>query len=131
MAKKVTPTLMFDGTAEQAMLLYVSLFNNAEIGQIERYGANGMEMEGLVVRADFTIGGQQFFAIDSREKHNFSFTPSFSIFVECDSEEELHNAFVKLSAKGDILMPLNSYGFSTQFGWLNDRYGVSWQLNLA
>jgi predicted 3-demethylubiquinone-9 3-methyltransferase (glyoxalase superfamily) len=50
--------------------------------------------------------------------------------VECESEAELDEAFNKLSAGGTVLMPLNNYGFSTKFGWLNDRFGVSWQLNL-
>ena len=131
MANKVTPFLMFFGQAEEAITFYVSLFANSSIGQIERYGPNGIGIEGTVVRAEFTIGDQQFFAIDSTVGHDFNFTPAFSIFVECESEEELGNAFAKLSAKGDILMPLGNYGFSQQFGWLNDRFGVSWQLNLA
>jgi predicted 3-demethylubiquinone-9 3-methyltransferase (glyoxalase superfamily) len=63
-------------------------------------------------------------------KHQFSFTPSFSIFVTCDTEEELDNLYEKLLIDGQALMPLGDYGFSKKFGWLNDRFGVSWQLNL-
>lgn len=64
-------------------------------------------------------------------KHQFTFTPSISLFVECENESELDEAFNKLSAGGMVLMPLNNYGFSKKFGWLNDRFRVSWQLNLA
>lgn len=69
--------------------------------------------------------------IDSSVKHNFTFTPSMSIFVDCEDEAELNEAFRQpLSAGGAVLMPLDNYGFSTQFGWVTDRFGVSWQLNL-
>ncbi len=68
--------------------------------------------------------------IDSNVKHQFDFTPSFSIFLTCDTEEELESIYGKLSDVGQALMPLGDYGFSKKFGWLNDRFGVSWQLNL-
>lgn len=64
-------------------------------------------------------------------KHDFTFTPSISLFVECESEMELEVAYQALSAGGELLMPLDNYGFSTRFGWVNDRFGVSWQLNLS
>ena len=130
MANKVTPFLMFEGDAEEAITFYVSLFGNSSIDQIERYGPDGAGPEGTVVQATFTISGQPFMAIDSYINHDFTFTPAFSIFVECESEDELGSAFEKLSAKGEVMMPLNNYGFSRQFGWCQDRFGVSWQLNL-
>ena len=68
---------------------------------------------------------------DSSIEHEFSFTPSSSTFVEFDSLEDLERAFSILSKDGDILMPLDNYGFSQKFGWVNDRFGVSWQLNVA
>jgi predicted 3-demethylubiquinone-9 3-methyltransferase (glyoxalase superfamily) len=68
--------------------------------------------------------------IDSYIKHQFTFTPSFSIFITCNTEEELENLYEKLGEGGQELMPLNDYGFSKKFGWVNDRFGVSWQLNL-
>lgn len=68
--------------------------------------------------------------IDSPVRHNFSFTPSMSIFVDCDNEAELEKAFKQLSAGGEVLMPLDNYAFSAKFGWLTDRFAVSWQLNL-
>jgi predicted 3-demethylubiquinone-9 3-methyltransferase (glyoxalase superfamily) len=62
-------------------------------------------------------------------QHNFTFTPAVSIFVQCDSEEETDGLFEKLSAGGAVLMPLDNYGFSKKFGWIADKYGVSWQVN--
>ncbi len=130
MAQSITPFLMFEGVAEEAMTLYVSLFKNSEISAIERYEAGEQGTQGSIKRADFILGGQHFICIDSPIKHDFSFTPAMSIFVECEDAEEQHNVFTQLSLDGSVLMPLDNYGFSKQFGWLNDRFGVSWQLNL-
>ena len=79
---------------------------------------------------EITLKGQEFMCIDSNVKHPFSFTPSFSIFVTCNTEEELDKLYQKLNESGQALMPLGNYGFSKKFGWVNDRFGVSWQLNL-
>jgi predicted 3-demethylubiquinone-9 3-methyltransferase (glyoxalase superfamily) len=131
MMEKVTPFLMFqDGKAEEAMNYYTSLIEDSEITSIVRYGANESREEGTVMQATFSLKGQEFICIDSNVKHQFSFTPSFSIYVTCDTEEELDNLHQKLNEGGQELMPLDDYGFSKKFGWLNDRFGVSWQLNL-
>jgi len=87
--------------------------------------------EGTVKQATFTLAGRDFMCIDSPAKHPFTFTPSMSLFVDCESEAELEAAFGRLSAGGSVLMPVGNYGFSTRFGWINDRFGVSWQLNFA
>jgi predicted 3-demethylubiquinone-9 3-methyltransferase (glyoxalase superfamily) len=129
--EKVTPFLMFqNGKAEEAMNFYTSLIEDSAITNIVRYGANESGDEGTVMQATFTLKGQEFMCIDSNLKHQFSFTPSFSIFVTCNTEEELDNIYQKLNEGGQALMPLGDYGFSKKFGWLNDRFGVSWQLNL-
>ncbi|HLR67766.1 VOC family protein [Virgibacillus alimentarius] len=129
--KKVTPFLMFqDGNAEEAMNFYTSLMEDSHITKIVRYGANEAGEEGTVMQAVFTLKGQEFMCIDSNIKHPFSFTPSFSIFLTCNSEKEIVNLYEKLLEDGQALMPLDEYGFSKKFGWLNDRFGVSWQLNL-
>lgn len=129
--EKVTPFVMFqDGKAEEAMNFYTSLIEDSAITTIVRYGANESGDEGTVMQATFTLKGQEFMCIDSNVKHQFSFTPSFSIFVTCNTEEELNNLYQKLNEGGQALMPLDDYGFSKKFGWLNDRFGVSWQLNL-
>ena len=69
-------------------------------------------------------------AMDSFLDHKFNFTPSMSLYIECESEREIEEIFQALGDGGSELMPLDNYGFSKKFGWLNDRYGVSWQLNL-
>ena len=130
MARAITPFLMFEGVAEEAMRFYVSLFKDSEITAIEHYGPEGPGPEGTIKRADFVINGQRMICIDSPAKHDFSFTPSVSLFVDCETEAELTETFQQLSAEGQVLMPLDNYGFSKQFGWLNDRFGLSWQLNL-
>ncbi len=130
MARSVATFLMFEGVAEQAMNFYVSLFRGSQIKQIERYGPSEPGAEGTVRRADFRLAGHDLICIDSPAKHNFTFTPSVSLFVECESEAEIDEVFKQLSAGGQILMPLGNYGFSTKFGWVNDRFGVSWQVNL-
>jgi predicted 3-demethylubiquinone-9 3-methyltransferase (glyoxalase superfamily) len=129
--EKVTPFLMFqEGNAEEAMNFYTSIIEDSQITSIVRYGANEAGPEGTVMQATFTLKGQEFMCIDSHIKHQFTFTPSFSIFITCHTEEELHNLYEKLGEGGQVLMPLNNYGFSKEFGWVNDRFGVSWQINL-
>jgi predicted 3-demethylubiquinone-9 3-methyltransferase (glyoxalase superfamily) len=130
MAKSVTPFLMFEGTAEQAVNLYVSLFRDSTIRVIERYGSGEGGAEGSVKQCHFTVGGLPLRCFDSPTKHAFTFTPSMSLFVECDSEAELDAAFASLSEGGKVLMPPGNYGFSAKFAWVSDRFGVSWQLNL-
>lgn len=130
--EKVTPFLMFQGgKAEEAMNYYTSLIEDSAITNIVRYGADDENgEEGTVMMASFSLKGQEFMCIDSLPVHNFSFTPSFSIFVTCDSEEELNHLYDSLLADGEALMPLGDYGFSKKFGWVNDQFGISWQLNL-
>lgn len=131
MLKKVTPFLMFqDGKSEEAMNYYTSLIEDSEITSITRYGSNEDGKEGTVMQATFSLKGQEFMCIDSVIKHEFTFTPSFSIYITCDSEEEIDYLYEKLRTDGMALMPLDNYGFSKKFGWLNDQFGVSWQLDL-
>lgn len=128
---EITPFLMFqDGKAEEAMNFYTSLIEDSRITNIVRYGANEGGEEGTVMQAVFSLKGQEFMCIDSNIKHQFSFTPSFSIYVTCDTEAEIDQLYQKLIEGGAALMSIGDYGFSKKFGWLNDRFGVSWQLNL-
>ena len=130
MKTKVTPFLMFEGKAEEAMLFYVSLLADSRVDNVLRYGKNEAGAEGTVMRADFTLAGQPVICIDSPVKHAFTFTPSMSMFVDCADEQEIGTLFAKLSDHGGVMMPLGDYGFSRKFAWVADRYGVSWQLNL-
>jgi predicted 3-demethylubiquinone-9 3-methyltransferase (glyoxalase superfamily) len=117
------------GRAAEAMALYVSLFEESRVLDIERFGAE--EEETGVKRARFVLAGREYIAMDSGREHPFTFTPAMSLFVDCDSEQQLDEAFAELSDGGTILMPLQAYPFSAKFAWLQDRFGVSWQLNLA
>lgn len=131
MAHSVTPFLMFEGKAEEAMGVYASLFEGAAITAIDRYGPDEAGAEGSVRRATLRLPSQELICIDSPVHHAFTFTPSVSLFVECEDEAELERLYSGLMEDGQALMPLDNYGFSRRFGWLNDRFGVSWQLNLA
>ncbi len=128
---RATPFLMFqDGKAEEAMRFYVSLFDDGEIVDIKRYGPEGPGAEGTIFKAAFHLAGLDVFCIDSPVKHQFEFTPSFSFFIDCKSEQEFDKLFAAISEGGLTLMPAGDYGFSRKFAWVSDRFGVSWQLNL-
>jgi len=131
MPQQVTPFLMFTGDAERAIALYTSLFEDARVLTLTRHGAEGTGVEGTVQQATFSIAGQVFRCFDSPPVHDFTFTPALSIFVDVESVEEIDRLFAGLSDGGTVLMPLDDHGFSRRFGWVNDRFGVSWQVNLA
>ncbi len=120
--QKVTTFLMFQGQGEEAVDFYISLFDDAEL--------LSKGPQGSVLRMDFTLGGERYIATDSPAVHDFTFTPSMSLFVSCDSEDEIERLHGKLREGGSELMPLADYGFSQRFAWVVDRFGVSWQLNL-
>jgi predicted 3-demethylubiquinone-9 3-methyltransferase (glyoxalase superfamily) len=130
MGSKIRPSLMFDGTAEEAMKFYVALFPDSEILDVARYKSGEPGPEASIKKASFRIGDQTVLCTDSFVKHGFTFTPSFSLFVQCESDEEIQRLTSELLKGGSTLMPLGDYGFSRRFAWVNDRYGVSWQLNL-
>lgn len=129
---EVRPFLMFQGVnAEEAMNFYVALFADGAILDIRRYGAGEPGPEGTVMKARFRVGGQEIHCIDSPVRHAFDFTPAVSLFVQFETAEELDRVAAALAEGGSFLMPLGDHGFSRRFAWLNDRFGVSWQLNLA
>jgi len=129
--QKITTFLMFEGKAEEAMSFYMSLFPDSEIKSITRYAEGEAGAAGSVQHAVFSLGGQEFMCIDSPAKHGFTFTPAMSLYVTCETLSEIDALFLKLSEGGQALMPLDAYPFSKKFGWVNDRFGVSWQLTLA
>jgi predicted 3-demethylubiquinone-9 3-methyltransferase (glyoxalase superfamily) len=130
MSLGVHPFLMFEGKAEEAMNFYTSLFPGSKIEDVVRYGPGNPGPVGTIMKASFIVGGQKILCTDSFVHHAFTFTPSFSLFVDCESEDEIRRLAAALSENGGVLMPLDNYGFSRQFAWVNDRFGVSWQLNL-
>ncbi|GAB2775741.1 VOC family protein [Salinimicrobium soli] len=134
MSSKIHTFLLFTGEqhgkAEEAINFYSTLFDDSKVGSIERYGPNDPEPEGTVKQAHFSLNGQQFIAKDSSLKHKFSFTPAVSFFIESDKPGDIDDAFKKLAKDGVVFMALDEYPFSPKFGWVQDKYGISWQLNL-
>jgi predicted 3-demethylubiquinone-9 3-methyltransferase (glyoxalase superfamily) len=116
--------------AEHAMNFYISLFDNSKIIDIQRWGKDGPGKEGTIMAAIFELNGIRFICSDSPPIHKWDFTPAVSIYFESKNEEELERLFSKLSENGAVAMPLDNYGFSQKFGWVVDRFGFSWQLNL-
>jgi predicted 3-demethylubiquinone-9 3-methyltransferase (glyoxalase superfamily) len=128
----ITPFLMFQGgKAEAALDFYVATVPGSRIVSMDRFGPEGPGPEGTVKRALVEIAGQAVMAHDSFVTHAFDFTPSFSFFVDCADADEVERLFSALSDGGTVLMPLDNYGWSESFGWVSDRFGVSWQLNLG
>src|SRR5437660_5263043 len=121
--QKIIPTLMFVGDvcgkAEEAINSYVSVFHNAKVGDIVRYGrGEEPDKEGTVKHASFKLEELQFAAMDSARGHNFTFNEAISFVVHCDTQQEIDYYWEKLSA----------VRAAEQCGWLKDRYGLSWQI---
>jgi predicted 3-demethylubiquinone-9 3-methyltransferase (glyoxalase superfamily) len=131
MAASIRPLLMFQGAAAEAMTFYLSLFPDGAVGPVERYAPGEAGTAGTVKTARFAIGGQSLICIDSAVAHDFTFTPAFSLFVECSDALTFDRLASALATGGTSFMPPGDYGFSRRFAWLQDRFGVSWQINLA
>lgn len=126
------PFLMVQGGhAEAAMKLYVSLFDDGEALDVAlwRKGEQGARRRIALARAGAV--GQRVPASDGPARHAFDFTPSWSFFLDVEDRETFDRLFAALSAEGGVLMPPDDYGWSSRFGWANDRFGISWQVNLA
>ncbi len=134
LVRTLIPFLMFcgdqRGNAEAAVRWYCSIFDDSRIVKIDRYGPGDAEPEGAVRVAEFEICGHTVKAIDSFGPHDFTFTPAISLWIDCTSQPELEHLAASLAEGGRMLMPVGSYGFSTAFCWVADRFGVTWQLNL-
>lgn len=128
----ITPFLWFDNQAEEAVNFYTSIFKNSRIKFITRYSAEGARASGMkensVMTAAFRIEGQEFTAINGGPM--FTISPAISFFVNCDNLEEIDRLWAKLSEGGNIFMELDKYPFSEKYGWVQDKFGVSWQLIL-
>jgi predicted 3-demethylubiquinone-9 3-methyltransferase (glyoxalase superfamily) len=112
----ITPFLWFDGKAEEAMNFYVSIFKNAGVVSVTRYGDAGPGPKGTVMTTAFRLDGQNFVALNGGPQ--FTFTPAISFVVNCDTQEEVDHYWEKLSEGGE----------PNQCGWLTDKYGLSWQI---
>jgi predicted 3-demethylubiquinone-9 3-methyltransferase (glyoxalase superfamily) len=132
--ERVTPCLMFVadryGDAAAAIDRYVSAFApDAEVLSLERWGED--EPGESVKRARLRLAGSEVIVMDGPGPHAFTFTPATSLVVECDDVARVDAAWAALAEGGEVLMALQEYPFSPRFGWLNDRFGVSWQIMLA
>jgi predicted 3-demethylubiquinone-9 3-methyltransferase (glyoxalase superfamily) len=130
---QITTCLWFDNQAEEAVKFYTGLFEDGQVGQITRYGKEGKDIhgmpEGSVMTMAFEIGGQRFTALNGGP--HFTFNPSVSFFIVCETEKELDTLWSALSEGGTVLMPLDKYEWSERYGWVNDRFGLSWQIALG
>jgi predicted 3-demethylubiquinone-9 3-methyltransferase (glyoxalase superfamily) len=114
--QKITPFLWFDGKAEEAMNFYVSVFKNSKVVSVTRYGEAGPGPKGTVMSATFQLEGQDFYALNGGPQ--FTFTPAISLFVSCETQEEVDELWNRLSEGGR----------KDRCGWLQDKYGLSWQI---
>lgn len=137
--QKITPHLWFDKEAMEAVEFYTSIFGDSSIETKAYYGKAGKEIhgqeEGQLMTVDFKLFGQDFIALNAGPI--FKFNTSISFFVNFDpsrdnnAKENLQKLWDNLSAGGSVLMELNEYPFSKYYGWIQDKYGVSWQLILT
>jgi len=114
--QKITPFLWFDNQAEEAANFYVSLFKNAKIKEIRRYGDAGPRPKGMVLTVSFQIEDQEFVALNGGP--HYMFTPAISLFVNCETQKEVDELWEKLS----------SGGRKDRCGWLQDKFGLSWHI---
>jgi predicted 3-demethylubiquinone-9 3-methyltransferase (glyoxalase superfamily) len=127
--QKISSCLWFDDNAEEAVNFYTSIFKNSKIGSVARYGEEGPGPKGRVMTMTFQLDGQEFMALNGGP--HFTFSPAISFFVNCETQPEIDELWDKLSEGGTVLMELDTYPFSEKFGWVADKFGVSWQLNRA
>ena len=114
--QKITPFLWFDNNAEEAMNFYTSIFKSSKIGQVSRYGDAGPGPKGSVMVGTFYLEGQEFMALNGGP--NFKFTPATSFMVNCETQNEIDYYWNALSAGGK----------PNRCGWLDDKFGLSWQI---
>lgn len=127
--QKIVPFLWFNDNLEDAVTSYISAFKNSKAAGLSRSGDALPGEPGKVFTGSFELAGLQFNALNGGPM--FQFSPSNSFFVQCETETELDELWNKLAENGKVLMELNKYPFSPKYGWIQDKYGVSWQLNLT
>lgn len=126
--QQINPCLWFDNQAEEAARFYTSLFPNSRVYGIAAYPEGGPGEAGAPMLVEFELAGHRFIGLNGGPQ--FQFTPAISFTVSCETEEEIDRLFERLLDGGRALMPLQAYPFAEKYGWVDDRYGVSWQLVL-
>lgn len=123
--------LFQNGLAKQALERYSEIFDDYTLDRLDIYEADSGGPEGQVQVADFRVHGQRFVCIDSPIQHEWDMTPGIAPFIECDDDAQMERLFDALADGGQVHMPLGDYGFGRRFGWVEDRFGVSWLLNIT
>lgn len=131
--QRISNCLWFDDQAEEAVRFYTSVFSNSSTGETTHYDeasaqASGQPL-GSVLTMTFAVEGYEFMALNGGPM--FKFTPSISFIVHCGSADKVDGLWAQLSDGGEALMPLDRYPFSERYGWVQDKYGVTWQLILT
>jgi predicted 3-demethylubiquinone-9 3-methyltransferase (glyoxalase superfamily) len=130
---KIIPCLWFDDNAEEAVKFYTSIFHRSKVGDIAHYVKATEEVSGKkagsVLTVKFQLEGQDLMALNGGPQ--FKFNQAISFFVSCKTAEEVDALFKKLAVGGKTLMALGTFPFSKRYGWVEDKYGVSWQLNVG
>jgi predicted 3-demethylubiquinone-9 3-methyltransferase (glyoxalase superfamily) len=129
MPSTLSVVFLFKGRAEEAMEFYTSVFEDSHIEDVEHYRSDDTGQLGQVKTATFQLCGQRVSCLDAPIPQAFDFTPSISMVVELGAHL-IDETFARLAADGQILVPLSDYGFSGHFGWVTDRFGVSWQVQV-
>jgi predicted 3-demethylubiquinone-9 3-methyltransferase (glyoxalase superfamily) len=114
--QKITTFLTFDDQAEEAVNFYTSIFDDSRILSTRRYGDAGPGPKGSLMTAEFQLAGQTFTALNGGS--SFSFSQGISLFVDCETQDEVDELWEKLSEGGE----------KGPCGWLTDKFGVSWQI---
>ncbi len=127
--RNIVPFLWFDDNIEEAIKFYTAVFNNSEIVHLHRYGEGGPKPNGTVMTGTFKLCGQDFYALNGGPM--FTFSPALSFFVNCDTPEETDTLWSSLAEGGKVFMDLGKHSFSEKYGWVQDKFGISWQLNLG
>lgn len=131
--QKIIPHLWFNTNAEEAVAFYLSAFKDGSIKHKTYYPEAGHEVHGMeagtVLTVDFEIEGHAFTALNGGP--HFTPNPSISFMVACSSAEDVDALWATLSEGGTRLMPLDAYPFSDRFGWVQDKFGISWQVMLV
>ena len=132
--QKITPFLWFDDNAEEAVKFYTAAFKNSKIKGTTLYNEASASAagkpEGSVMTVSFELAGLPFAAINGGPV--FKFTPAISFWVNCETESEINKLWEKLSEnKKEVFWDLKKYPFSERYGWLTDKFGISWQLILS
>jgi predicted 3-demethylubiquinone-9 3-methyltransferase (glyoxalase superfamily) len=131
--QKITPYLWFDANAEEAAKYYTALFADSHIDNLMYYGEENQEITGKspgsVMLVNFHLAGFRFVGLNGGSQ--FTFTPAISFFVICENEAEIDALWAGFSANGVALMELGKYDWSEKYGWVQDQFGLTWQLMLG